>query len=219
MKRERKNDNGLPIADVARGAIFTALGTALLTLSYAFEMLDLTVACVAAIIIWIMRIEYGAVFSLLVYAATSLLSFLLMPSNTGVASYIFVFGWYPIYKAFLEKKMKKNFLRAFLKACGVTLGFAAMIALFFAVFVGEMDFAMLAETFSSLFSEEPGETAVWFDTVVLFGLNRLQWLFIGLYLLMAPAITAIYDLLLTKLTVLYIYKLRPSLIKAKIIKK
>ena len=210
---ERKRSFG--IAKIARGAIIAALGAALLLISYPFEALDLTMASIAAILIWIMRLEYGAIFALIVYAVTASACMIITPGNSGVICYTLIFGWYPVYKALIEQKIPKKALAMLLKILAVIAAFALMLTIFFSVFVGEMTFDSVAKELSSIFSIG-SDKAGWFEEKGLFSLNRLQWMLIGAYLIFAPIITLIYDLLLTKFALVYIYKIRPVLVKAHI---
>lgn len=215
-KRTTKTQGRFGISEVTRGAALVALGVATLLLSYPFSSLDLSVASLAAIFIWILRLEYGTLFSLLSYFATGVLAFLLMPTNSGVICYILVFGWYPIFKALIEIKIRRKIVGKLLKMFAVCVGFGLMITLFFGIFVGNIDFSTLATDLSRFISSEQGKVAEWFNSIWLFGLNRVQWLLIGAYLLFAPFITLIYDLLLTKFALIYTYRIRPMLVKAHI---
>ena len=215
-KRTVKSRGKFGISEVSRGAAIVALGVATLLLSYPFASLDLAVASLAAIFIWILRLEYGALFALLSYFATGVLAFLLMPTNSGVICYVLIFGWYPLFKALVETKIRKKIFGKLLKLLAVSAGFGLMITLFFRIFVGDIDFSTIATDLSRFISVEPGKAAEWFDSVWLFGLNRVQWLLIGAYLLFAPLITLIYDLLLSKFALVYTYRIRPILVKAHI---
>ena len=215
-KRTVKSRGKFGISEVSRGAAIVALGVATLLLSYPFASLDLAVASLAAIFIWILRLEYGALFALLSYFATGVLAFLLMPTNSGVICYVLIFGWYPLFKALVETKIRKKIFGKLLKLLAVSAGFGLMITLFFGIFVGDIDFSTIATDLSRFISVDPGKAAEWFDSVWLFGLNRVQWLLIGAYLLFAPLITLIYDLLLSKFALVYTYRIRPILVKAHI---
>ena len=215
-KRTVKSRGKFGISEVSRGAAIVAPGVATLLLSYPFASLDLAVASLAAIFIWILRLEYGALFALLSYFATGVLAFLLMPTNSGVICYVLIFGWYPLFKALVETKIRKKIFGKLLKLLAVSAGFGLMITLFFGIFVGDIDFSTIATDLSRFISVEPGKAAEWFDSVWLFGLNRVQWLLIGAYLLFAPLITLIYDLLLSKFALVYTYRIRPILVKAHI---
>ena len=212
---ERKTKIGPGIAKIARGAVITALGAALLMISYPFEALDLTMASLVSMLVWIMRLEYGGVFAVGVYCATALLGFLITPGNAAVVCYALVFGWFPVFKALLERNLSKKWLILLIKLLAVTAAFALMITIFFGLFVGEISFESVAKELSSFFSIDSGR-AGWFEERVLFDLNRLQWMLIGAYLIFAPIITFIYDLLLSKFALVYIFKIRPILVKAHI---
>ena len=212
---DRRTKTRSSIAKVARGAVFTALGCVFLLVSYPFAALDLTMASFAALFVWIMRLEYGTGFALTVYAATATLCFIITPGNSGVICYTLIFGWFPIYKVIIEKHIRRRAFAVLLKLLAVIAAFALMLAIFFSIFIGDMSFDDFAKDLSFLFSPD-SSSAGWFEEKVLWGLNRIQWLLIGAYLIFAPIITLIYDLLLSKFAVVYFYKIRPLLVKAHI---
>ncbi len=84
-------------------AIMSALGSAILYLGSLIEVMDMSMAAIASFIVVICMIEMGGYAPWLVYAATSLLSFLLLPNKTVVLIYVLFFGFYPIIKKHLEK--------------------------------------------------------------------------------------------------------------------
>ncbi|MBQ9468760.1 MAG: hypothetical protein IJU52_07130 [Clostridia bacterium] len=210
---DRRKKTGYSAAKIARGAVITALCAALLLLSYPFESLDFVVATLAAMLVWIIRLEYGSGFSLLVYVAASLLSFILAPGATGVVCFGIIFGWYPVVKVIIERHVPKKLLQMLIKVLIVTVAFALMLSVFFNVFIGEMTFESFAEELSSFFSLDAAY-AGWLEEQGLFGLNRLQWLMISAYLILAPLMALIFDLLLTKFAIVYMYRIRPLLVKA-----
>ena len=81
----------------------SALGCAILYLGSLIEVMDMSMAAIASFIVVICMIEVGGYSPYLVYAATSLLSFLLLPNKTVVLIYLMFFGFYPIIKKHLEK--------------------------------------------------------------------------------------------------------------------
>ncbi|MBR6682071.1 MAG: hypothetical protein IKL40_03705 [Clostridia bacterium] len=84
-------------------AIMSALGCAILYLGSLIEVMDMSMAAIASFLVVICMIEMGGYAPLLVYASTSLLSFLLLPNKTVVLIYLMFFGFYPIIKKHLEK--------------------------------------------------------------------------------------------------------------------
>ena len=81
----------------------SALGCAILYLGSLIEVMDMSMAAIASFLVVICMIEMGGYAPLLVYASTSLLSFLLLPNKTVVLIYLMFFGFYPIIKKHLEK--------------------------------------------------------------------------------------------------------------------
>jgi len=84
-------------------AMMTALGVVILTLGAFVEVLDLTAAVIASLIIVFMYLEVGSPYTYLVWLATSLLSFLFFPASYVWLEYFLVFGIFPIVKGFIER--------------------------------------------------------------------------------------------------------------------
>ena len=85
---------------VALGVIFLGIGSLL-------EVLDISMAVIASLCVIIAVIEYGKSAPWLVYAATSVLSFILLMYNPLPAIFFSLsFGFYPILKEKLERKPK-----------------------------------------------------------------------------------------------------------------
>ena len=88
-------------------AMLTALGVIFLGLGALIEVLDISMAVFASICVIIALIEYGKGTPWMVYAAISVLSFILMPANILPALFFTLFfGFYPILKEKLERKPK-----------------------------------------------------------------------------------------------------------------
>ncbi len=88
---------------LAFSAIMCALGCIILYLGAIIEVIDMSMAAIASFIIVVCMIEIGGYIPTLVYVATSLLSFLLLPNKTVVLIYLLFFGFYPIAKKYIEK--------------------------------------------------------------------------------------------------------------------
>ena len=91
-------------------AMMTAMGVVLMTLGYFIEVLDLTVAALASLIIAFVYIELGSPYVFFVWLATALLSFIFFPSSMVWLEYFLVFGLYPILKAYIERLPRKLWL-------------------------------------------------------------------------------------------------------------
>ena len=86
--------------------MLTALSVVILYLGSVMEVLDLTVAVLASIIVLFANTELGGKYALAVYAGTSVLSFLLVPNKWMAVYFIMLFGLMPITKKLFEKTGK-----------------------------------------------------------------------------------------------------------------
>lgn len=81
----------------------SALGVLLLYLGSVIEVLDLTMAAFASIIIVMAVIEMGGRWPYLIWLVTSALSLLLLPNKFIALLYLLFCGSYPIFKAMFER--------------------------------------------------------------------------------------------------------------------
>ena len=84
-------------------SLFSALGVIILYLGALIEVIDLSMAVIASLLVIIAVIEIGGVYPWLIYAVTSLLSFLLLPNKFVVLVYAAFVGFYPILKSKIER--------------------------------------------------------------------------------------------------------------------
>ena len=89
------------------GAIMTALGVVLMALGAYVEVLDFTVMVIASLIMIFVDVEIGSPYTWLTWAATSLLGALFFTVRPVWILYLFIFGFYPILKGYIEK-MKRG---------------------------------------------------------------------------------------------------------------
>ncbi len=89
-------------------AILVALGVVILSLGSLFEVLDLSAAALAAMLVVVAVIEVGSFWPWLVYAATGLLA-LLLPLKFAAVFYLLLAGYYPIIKEKIEKLRSRIF--------------------------------------------------------------------------------------------------------------
>lgn len=80
-----------------------ALSVVILSLGSLFETIDITTAAFASFIVIVAMLELGGYYPFLLYFATSVLSFLLLPTKTVAFMYILFFGFYPILKKYVER--------------------------------------------------------------------------------------------------------------------
>ena len=92
---------------ITLSAMMTALGVVLMTLGYFVQVLDLTVAALASLIIAFVYIEIGSPYVFFVWLGTALLSFIFFPSSLVWLEYLMIFGVYPILKAYIERLPRK----------------------------------------------------------------------------------------------------------------
>lgn len=83
-------------------AMLSALGVTLAYLGSLVELLDLCTAAFCAMLVIPVVIEYEKGYPWGIYAATSVLSLLLLPNKLPAVVYL-LFGYYPIVKAYLER--------------------------------------------------------------------------------------------------------------------
>ena len=84
-------------------SIFSALGVIILYMGALVEVLDLSVAVLASLLVIIAVIEIGGIYPWLIYAVTSALSLLLLPNKFGAVVYFAFAGFYPILKEKIER--------------------------------------------------------------------------------------------------------------------
>lgn len=84
-------------------AVLAALGVVLLYLGSFIEVLDLSVALLASLVIVALVIELGGVYPWMTYAVTSLLALLLLPNKFPAIVYACFMGFYPILKERIER--------------------------------------------------------------------------------------------------------------------
>ncbi|MBQ5816359.1 MAG: hypothetical protein IIW33_02740, partial [Oscillospiraceae bacterium] len=138
---------------------------------------------IAGALLIVINVELGRKWALLVYAGVSLLSLFLSSDHTAVVSFIVFFGYYPIVKGIIEK-CRKPVLEWVLKM----LLFNAAIA------VGVL------------------------LTILLFGMDILLMEYsefgkagLGIFILACEVIFVVFDIALTRLITLLIYRILPKM--------
>lgn len=87
---------------MAISAIMSALGVALLYIGSLFEVLDISAACIASLVIMLVLTEFGIVSALSVYGVITLLSLLILPQKLPALFFALFFGLWPITKLWFE---------------------------------------------------------------------------------------------------------------------
>ena len=90
--------------------MMVALGTAIMILGAVIEVLDLSVCAIASMLVVFVYLEIGAYYPWLVWICTSLATALIYPGTAIWVEYLFVFGLYPLIKAYIERLPKWSWL-------------------------------------------------------------------------------------------------------------
>ena len=84
-------------------SLFSALGVVILYAGALIEVIDLSMAFVASLIVAAAVIEMGGAYPWLIYSVTSVISVLLLPNKFCALVYLAFAGFYPIVKEKLER--------------------------------------------------------------------------------------------------------------------
>ncbi len=102
-----------------------ALGVVILWLGSFITVMDLSMAVIASLLCVVAVIEYGGAWPWMIYAATSVLSLVLIPNKEVASLYAIFFGFYPIIKEKLEKRS-----RVFAWVCKELIFLVALVSCF-----------------------------------------------------------------------------------------
>ena len=86
--------------------MLTAISVVVLYLGSVFEIMDLSISCAASVTVLFCVVELGGKYAFAVYAATSVLSLILVPNKWIAVYFIMFFGIMPITKKLFEKTGK-----------------------------------------------------------------------------------------------------------------
>jgi len=84
-------------------SMFSALGVVILYMGALIEVLDLTMAFIASLIVMAAVIELGGAYPWLIYAVTGTIALLLVPNKFCAVVYFGFVGFYPILKEKFER--------------------------------------------------------------------------------------------------------------------
>ena len=166
------------IKNLALCSVLAAFGVVILMLGSFIEALDLSAATIASLLVVVAVLEAKGFWPWLTYAVTATVALLLLPTKTAAIMYLF-FGYYPIVKSKLEKLPK---------VFSYILKFIVFNVSLVAVFL----------VFELLF------TGISVELVPGIGKN-ITYL---IYCALGNVIFMLYDILITRLVSLYIFKLR-----------
>ena len=173
-------------------ALLAAIGVAIIFVGSLIETLDLSMAALASFFCLFAVLEIRGVYPWLIFSVTGILSVVLMPYNLGGWFYLLFFGYYPILKNIIERLKKPLAWTIKLLICN-----AAMIAGVLTIFY-------------LLTPDTSGKTVI--DAFgYAFGVAEFGApIVIGVYLL-ANVTFVVYDIALSKLIVVYYFKIRKKL--------
>ena len=86
--------------------MLSALAVAIMYIGAMLEVLDLSTAALASICVMLILTELGMKYAFLSYACIGVLSFLLLPTKYAAIMFIGFLGFYPMAKAFFERKFR-----------------------------------------------------------------------------------------------------------------
>ncbi len=163
-------------------SVLCALGVVVMGLGALVEIMDLTAAAMAALVILPILLTYGRTYALLSYAVMGVLGVILMPQSLTSWLFLGLVGYYPIVKERLDRLPRS--LGYLIKAALVGAVLLLYLAVFYFVFMQGQ--GSLWDAFLQGFGEPDG--ASW-----------LPWALVGL----SVFTFLIFDLLIDRLLILY----------------
>lgn len=166
---------------IAVCATLSALGVTILWLGAVIDVLDMTAAMFASILVVIPVTEYGKYWPWLTYGVTSAIAFLILPNKLPAIIYLLA-GYYPAVKRRFERLRK---IPALIGKFGFFNVVLTVIVIFCHFFLPNVDLSLI-----------PGLSNAW-AYVVLYACGNFTFF--------------LYDLMLSRIIVLYILRLRDKL--------
>lgn len=127
MRKNERDDSKRRTRGITLCGILSALGVTVMYLGSFLEVLDLTIPVIASFLCVIAVIELGGSWPWLIYAATSVLSLLLLPNKFPPTVYLLMAGYYPMVKEKLEGRIKLRPLLITVKLVIFNVSMALMI--------------------------------------------------------------------------------------------
>ena len=124
-------------------AATVALGTLFMVLGAVFEVLDLSAAVLASLLVVFIYVELGSPYTWLVWLSTSLLTFICYQGSLMWLVYLTIFGIYPILKGYIERLPRVTWLPLKLVFVNAML---TVLVLFAEILTGISFFGDLGET-------------------------------------------------------------------------
>lgn len=127
----------------ALGGIISALAVVVMLVTYFSPLLVYTAPPFAGLLLIIIVNEIGYRWAIGTYAAISLLSVFLIADKESAVYFTMFFGYYPIFKLFIDSHLHQRFLCAVIKAVLFNISIAASVLL--CVFVFHIPYDDLTE--------------------------------------------------------------------------
>ncbi|MCL2055489.1 MAG: hypothetical protein FWG90_13805 [Oscillospiraceae bacterium] len=125
---------------VAFGGVVSSLCLLLMFLTAVFPVLALALPIFSGMLIAMVAIEINVPWGFVTYAAVAVLSIFVTPDKQAAIFFIFFFGYYPVLKLELEKRLKKlRVIRWVLKFAAFNAAIVSSYYLIINIF-GAMDF-------------------------------------------------------------------------------
>lgn len=91
------------VRDLVYCGVFSALSVAIMFLGGAFSLLSYSISGICGSFLVIVIVEMGRAKAFFIYIVTSVISLIFVSEKSIVFSYIFLLGYYPILKIYIEK--------------------------------------------------------------------------------------------------------------------
>jgi hypothetical protein len=166
---------------VALGGVVAALSLLFMILAGVTSTLVYAIPMFTGALLMMLVVEFGHGFATLIYVAVSVLSLLLLGNKEAAVMYAAFFGYYPIIKSILERHIKGI-------VCWIVKYLIFNVAIVFSYFITTRIFMIS------------------FEDVEAFGKFALP-----LLLLAGNVLFVIYDIMLTRLVSVYLYRWRKSI--------
>lgn len=148
---------------IAMCAVLCALAVVMLGLGAIIEVIDITAAAVASLVLLPILLCYGTRYAWLSYAVTGVLGVLLMPQSLGAWMFAGLTGFYPIIKQKLDRLPR--LLGWAVKLLLLTAVLLLYLAIFYLILLGGE--GSILDAFLKGFGEEEGTPLMAWAVVVL----------------------------------------------------
>lgn len=163
-------------------SVLCAVAVVAMGLGAVIEVLDLTAAAMASVVLLPILLTYGDYYALLAYVATAVLGVILMPQTLTSWLYLGLLGYYPILKRHIDRLPRLiSYLCKLILVCAALA--VCFLLMYFIMFGGQ---TTPKEAFLATFGEADGTPL-------------LAWAFVGLSIFTF----GIFDLLINRLLILY----------------